>query len=58
MSVSRYTATRLWQPLGAEYDASWNLDSDESGFEKMESGFNAAAADYARFGLLILHGGA
>lgn len=57
MSVSDYTASRLWQRLGASSDATWNLDSEGSGFEKMESGFNATAVDYARFGLLFLHGG-
>jgi CubicO group peptidase (beta-lactamase class C family) len=56
-SVSDFMATRLWQPLGAEADATWNLDSERSGFEKMESGLNARAVDYARFGLLFLHGG-
>jgi CubicO group peptidase (beta-lactamase class C family) len=58
MSVAEYTSTRLWQPLGAEQDASWSLDSEESGFEKLESGVNATAADYARFGLTYLHDGA
>jgi CubicO group peptidase (beta-lactamase class C family) len=57
MPVSEYVATRLWQPLGAESDASWSLDSERSGFEKLESGFNAVPVDYARFGLLFLHGG-
>jgi CubicO group peptidase (beta-lactamase class C family) len=57
MSVSDYMATRLWQPLGAEADATWNLDSKRSGFEKLESGINARAADYARLGLLFLHRG-
>jgi CubicO group peptidase (beta-lactamase class C family) len=57
MSVSNYASTRLWEPLGAEFDASWSLDSERSGFEKLESGFNAAPVDYARFGLLFLHGG-
>jgi CubicO group peptidase (beta-lactamase class C family) len=57
MSVSDYMATRLWQPLGAERDATWSLDSERSGFEKMESGVNATAVDYARFGLLFLHNG-
>jgi CubicO group peptidase (beta-lactamase class C family) len=57
MSVSDYMATRLWRPLGAEADASWSLDSDRSGFEKLESGLNATPADYARFGLLLLHQG-
>lgn len=56
-SVSGFMATRLWQPLGAEADATWNLDSERSGFEKMESGLNARPVDYARFGLLFLHNG-
>jgi CubicO group peptidase (beta-lactamase class C family) len=56
-SVSEFMARRLWQPLGAEADATWNLDSERSGFEKMESGLNARAVDYARFGLLFLHDG-
>jgi CubicO group peptidase (beta-lactamase class C family) len=57
MSVSDFVSTRLWQPLGAERDATWSLDSERTGFEKMESGFNAAPVDYARFGLLFLHRG-
>jgi CubicO group peptidase (beta-lactamase class C family) len=56
-SVSDFMARRLWQPLGAEADATWNLDSERSGFEKMESGLNARPVDYARFGLLFLHNG-
>ena len=50
-------ATKLWQPLGAEADATWSLDSEGSGFEKMESGLNATPVDYARFGELFLHEG-
>lgn len=57
MSVAEFASTRLWEPLGAESDASWSLDSERSGFEKLESGFNATPVDYARFGLLFLHGG-
>ena len=56
-SVSDFMATKLWQPLGAEADATWNLDSERSGFEKLESGLNARSVDYARFGLLFLHHG-
>jgi CubicO group peptidase (beta-lactamase class C family) len=56
-SVSDFMARRLWQPLGAEADATWNLDSEDSGFEKLESGLNARPVDYARFGLLFLHNG-
>ncbi|MFF5204532.1 serine hydrolase domain-containing protein [Streptosporangium sp. NPDC000396] len=57
MPVSEYMATRLWQPLGAEADATWSLDSERSGFEKMESGLNATPVDFARLGLLFLHHG-
>ena len=56
-TVSAYASSRLWRPMGAESDASWSLDSERSGFEKLESGFNATPVDYARFGLLSLHGG-
>ncbi|WP_431899850.1 serine hydrolase domain-containing protein [Nonomuraea sp. bgisy101] len=57
MTVSAYMSSRLWQPLGAERDATWSLDSRRSGFEKMESGLNATPVDFARFGLLFLHDG-
>jgi CubicO group peptidase (beta-lactamase class C family) len=56
-SISDFMATRLWRPLGAEAAATWNLDSERSGFEKLESGLNARPVDYARFGLLFLHNG-
>ena len=55
--VSDYLSSHLWQPMGAEADASWSLDSVGSGFEKMESGFNATTRDYARFGLLFANDG-
>jgi CubicO group peptidase (beta-lactamase class C family) len=55
--VAEYLQERFWKPMGAEYPASWSLDSDASGFEKMESGINAAAVDFARFGLIFLHNG-
>jgi CubicO group peptidase (beta-lactamase class C family) len=57
MHVAEYLSKRIWAPMGAEYPASWSLDSQASGFEKMESGINAAAIDFARFGLLYLHNG-
>ena len=56
MSVTEYTQTRLWDPLGMEFAGSWSLDS-EDGFEKMEAGLNARAIDYAKLGRLFLHGG-
>jgi CubicO group peptidase (beta-lactamase class C family) len=57
MSVTEFTQTRLWDPLGMEYEGAWALDSTESGFEKMEAGLNARALDYAKFGQLFLQGG-
>ncbi len=57
MSVSQLMEQELWQPMGAEYDATWSLDSEESGFEKMEAGLNARAIDFARFGRLFLENG-
>ena len=28
MPVAKYLEQTIWQPMGAEYDASWSLDSD------------------------------
>src|SRR5215216_3778225 len=52
MPVSSYMEEKLWKPMGMEADGSWSLDSKKSGFEKMESGVNARARDFARFGML------
>jgi CubicO group peptidase (beta-lactamase class C family) len=57
MHVAEYLQEKIWSPMGAEYPASWSLDSASSGFEKMESGINASAMDFARFGLIFLHKG-
>ena len=57
MTVAEYLQTRLWQPMGAEADGSWSLDSTRSGFEKMESGINGRAIDFAKFGWLFLNEG-
>jgi CubicO group peptidase (beta-lactamase class C family) len=57
MPVAEYLQEKFWEPMGAEFPASWSLDSEESGFEKMESGINARAIDFARFGLIFLHNG-
>ena len=51
--VSHYLQEKLWKPMGMEADGSWSLDSKEDGFEKMESGVNARARDFARFGMLF-----
>jgi len=56
-AVADYLAEKIWQPMGAEYDGSWSLDSEETAFEKMESGINARAIDFAKFASLFLRGG-
>ena len=55
MTVANYLQEKIWKPIGMEYPASWSLD--ERGFEKMESGINARAVDFAKFGRLFLHNG-
>jgi CubicO group peptidase (beta-lactamase class C family) len=55
--VTSYLQEKLWTPLGMEYDGSWSLDSEASGLEKLESGVNARAIDFAKLGLLMLHAG-
>lgn len=55
--LATYATRHLWQPMGAEADGSWSLDSRDSGFAKMESGVNAVPRDYARFGYLFAHDG-
>jgi CubicO group peptidase (beta-lactamase class C family) len=55
--VAQYLEERLWKPLGMEAPGSWSLDSVRSGFEKMESGINARAIDFAKFGRLYLRQG-
>jgi CubicO group peptidase (beta-lactamase class C family) len=57
MPVTRYLQTRIWDKLGMEFDGSWSTDSKTSNFEKMETGLNARAIDFAKFGVLYLNGG-
>ena len=55
--VATYLQDKIWKPIGMEFDASWSLDSATSGFEKMESGINGRAIDFAKFGRLFLNDG-
>jgi CubicO group peptidase (beta-lactamase class C family) len=54
MPVTSYLQTRIWDKLGMEFDGSWSIDSEASDFEKMETGLNARAIDFAKFGVLFL----
>lgn len=53
--VAEFFEENIWQHIGTEYPASWSLD--EAGFEKMESGINARAIDFSKFGRLFLNRG-
>ncbi len=56
-SVTEYLQKKIWDPIGMEYDGSWSIDSKASDFEKMETGINARAIDFAKFGQLFLSQG-
>lgn len=57
MSVAAYLQKKLWEPLGMEYSGSWSINGDENGLEKMESGINGRAIDFAKYGRLMLDHG-
>jgi CubicO group peptidase (beta-lactamase class C family) len=46
---------RVWQKMGADYDATWNADK-VGGHEKAFCCFNATARDYARVGQALMTG--
>lgn len=54
--VADYLSAKIWQPIGAEADASWAIDG--TGQEVTFCCFNAVLRDYARFGRLLAHDGA
>jgi CubicO group peptidase (beta-lactamase class C family) len=54
MKVADYFSENVWKPIGAEYDAFWNVDHVD-GQEKTFCCFNAAARDYARVGQMLLN---
>jgi CubicO group peptidase (beta-lactamase class C family) len=56
-TLSNYLAERIWQPIGAEYDAIWIVDREQGGLEKGESGLTARAIDLAKFAALYLQQG-
>ena len=56
---AQYMAQRLWAPMGAQSDGYWIMDGPEGqGREFFGAGFAATMRDHARFGQLILQGGA
>jgi CubicO group peptidase (beta-lactamase class C family) len=55
-SASDYLREKVWEPIGAEADATWLIDAQ--GFELGHFGFSAVLRDYARLGRLLAHDGA
>ena len=53
--VTDYLHEKLWQPLGAEYDAQFALD--DNGDAKMFGGLAASAVDLAKIGRLYMNNG-
>ena len=52
-SLSEEFTDRVWQKVGADYDATWNVDH-KGGDEKAFCCFNATARDYARIGQALI----
>lgn len=50
-SLAEFAQTQLWQPMGAEADATWLTDRERGEFNCI--GFAARLRDWARLGLLI-----
>jgi CubicO group peptidase (beta-lactamase class C family) len=56
-AVSEFLTERVWRRIGTEFPASWSTDGKRDPMEKMESGVNARAIDFAKLGRLVLAGG-
>ena len=56
-TVSEYFQKNVWQPIGAQSQAKWNVDH-VGGIEKTFCCFNATARDFARVGQLFVNNGA
>jgi CubicO group peptidase (beta-lactamase class C family) len=56
MPLAAYLQSRIWQPMGAEADATWVVDT--GGTEVASCCLNATLRDWARFALLLANDGA
>lgn len=56
-TVAEFLSERVWRRIGTEFPASWSTDGERDPMEKMESGVNARAIDFAKLGRLVLAGG-
>jgi CubicO group peptidase (beta-lactamase class C family) len=53
--LADYLSEKIWQPMGAEADATWMID--KAGYEIGFSGINATVRDYGRLGMLLANDG-
>jgi CubicO group peptidase (beta-lactamase class C family) len=53
--LATYLSEKIWQPMGAEANATWLLD--KGGYETGFCCINATLRDYARFGMLLANHG-
>jgi CubicO group peptidase (beta-lactamase class C family) len=56
-SLSAYLEEKIWKPLGAEQNATWNVDSKKRKMELASAGLNAIPRDFAKLGQLYLNKG-
>lgn len=56
-TVTDYMNEKIWNHLGAEYEASWSIDKKKNGLEKTFCCINSKARDFAKFGRLYLNEG-
>ena len=56
-TLSDFLEKHFWNPIGAENNALWQIDSKENGMEKSYCCFSATARDFARFGKLYINKG-
>lgn len=54
-SLTNYLQEKIWQPIGAEFDAYWLADG--KGMEMANGGLNASLRDFAKLGRLYLNKG-
>jgi CubicO group peptidase (beta-lactamase class C family) len=54
--LADYLDERLWQPMGAEADATWIIGPDK--LERAAGNFNAVLRDFGRLGVLLANDGA
>ncbi len=52
-NISELVWDYYWNPMGAEQEAYWQIDSEKAGLEKAYCCFNSNARDFARFGKLF-----